>query len=613
MAVAREFLDSDRVNFLIWRYLLEGNYRETAAKFQKEWHVKEPHREFPFARHVKGHALVSLINRGLVYCALERQHARNQLPPDAAAEAEALQVGVFGPLNLQPPSKLLEEEGADDDAEGEEIEVPRKRSQQLEPEESPAKRPRLTNGCENGTGVPMPAVPSTGAEATPMDIDQNDNHAYPSPLEGERAPTPVARTDGPEQGTQVDKVEELSPETTFIRLVDDARGPDATPPSASAASSENAPILLQCEWNPTNPSILAAAGTDALARVWTVPRATAPEPGQDHVAPPVHSLVDPDTPRTTTVTALSWTSDGAAIAVATDPRSHAAISVWSADGNHLYGFEVAESPVLKLAWNPSNTALLAISPDKGGALVTVFNPGTSSSIAHSLPGVDIGSTPLLDATWISDTEFLLCGGDTLLCLRCTESAVVQAKRFETKEDDSFTQVLFDWRSKLAATSSEKGTLDLWDESGQRRSISAHQGTVTTMAWQPLLPSQTAADDERLIATGGDDCAILIWNARIPESKAKCFLTMDSPIVRLAFTPDGAFIAGATASQVLIWKVGSSTVPRASWSRPVHPGWLSPKANLESDEEDEHCLCWDANGQKLAYGSNSRLAIINFSR
>lgn len=128
-----------------------------------------------------------------------------------------------------------------------------------------------------------------------------------------------------------------------------------------------------------------------------------------------------------------------------------------------------------------------------------------------------------------------------------------------------------------------------------------------MAWQPLLPSQTAADDERLIATGGDDCAILIWNARIPESKAKCFLTMDSPIVRLAFTPDGAFIAGATASQVLIWKVGSSTVPRASWSRPVHPGWLSPKANLESDEEDEHCLCWDANGQKLAYGSNSRVS------
>lgn len=148
---------------------------------------------------------------------------------------------------------------------------------------------------------------------------------------------------------------------------------------------------------------------------------------------------------------------------------------------------------------------------------------------------------------------------------------------------------------------------LWDESGQRRSISAHQGAITTMEWQPLPPSHPVTDDERLIATGGDDCAILIWNARKPESKAKCFLTMDSPIVKLAFTPDGAFIAGATSRQVLIWKVGSAAMPRASWNRPHHPGWLSPKNASDSDEEDEHCLTWDVSGQKLAYGSNSRVS------
>ena len=115
------------------------------------------------------------------------------------------------------------------------------------------------------------------------------------------------------------------------------------------------------------------------------------------------------------------------------------------------------------------------------------------------------------------------------------------------------------------------------------------------------------DDERLIATGSDDCSILIWNARMPDSKPKCFLTMEAPIVALAFTPDGAFIAGATCKRVLIWKVGEHAMPRASWSRTPHPAWLSPKANSESDEEDEHCLCWDATGQKLAYGVNSRVS------
>ncbi|KAM0440710.1 hypothetical protein ACHAPT_000011 [Fusarium lateritium] len=623
--VAKEFVDSDRVNYLVWRYLLEGNYRETAAKLQKEWHVKQPHRDFPFARHVKSHALVSVLNRGLLYHALEREHARKLLPLDAPAEAaEALQVGIFGPLDAHPQSKIDEEEG--EDAEGEEVEeVSRKRAPQQLPNGSPAKRQRLSNGFEHGADASAAAAAVASATAappvtTPMEVDnQLDNHAYPSPLEGEQAPEPIVRTDGPEQGTQVDKVEELAPETTFIRLVDD--GPthskndnrDATTPSPpSPSGAENAPIILQCEWNPRNPSILAAAGTDALARVWTVARAGPVDAGQDHVSPQGHTLLDRDVPRDTTVTALSWTSDGAAIAVATDSRNQASINVWSAEGALLQSMEVSEPPIIKLSWNPNNTALLAISPDKGGALVTMHYPFAGNTLSYTLAGHDIEATPL-DAVWTGDNEFLLCGGDLMVCLLCAEMKISQVRKFETKEDDSFRQVLFDARSRLAATSSDKGTLDLWDEKGQRRSISAHQGAITAMQWQPLPANQPGADDERLIATGGDDCAILIWNARMPESKAKCFLTMDSPIVRLAFTPDGAFIAGATATQVLIWKVGSHLVPRASWSRPVHSDWLSPKGNAEADEEDEHCLCWDADGQKLAYGSNSRLAIINFRR
>ncbi|KAM0353638.1 hypothetical protein ACHAPU_001651 [Fusarium lateritium] len=634
--VAKEFLDSDRVNFLVWRFLLEGNYRETAAKFQKEWDVKQPHRDFAFARHVKSHALVSVINRGLLYHALEREHARKLLPQDATAEAaEMLQVGIFGPLDAHPQGRIEEEE----DAEGEDIieeEISRKRAPQPFSNGSPAKRQRLSNGLENGDDAPsaasVPAAMSTATSVTagggtapttapapvttPMEIDnQPDNHAYPSPLEGEQAPEPMVRTDGPEQGTQVDKVEELAPGTTFIRLADDGynhfQGDGrnaATPSPTSLSGPDNAPILLQCEWNPRDPSILAAGGTDALARVWTVARAGPVEPGQDHVSPQGHSLLDRDVPRDTTVTALSWTADGAAIAVAADCNNQASINVWSAEGAHLQSMEVSESPIIKLSWNHSNTALLAISPDKDGALVTVHYPPAGNSLSYIVSGHDIEATPL-DAVWTGDAEFLLCGGDLMVCLQCTDATIIQARKFETKEDDSFTQVLYDGRSRLAATSSDKGTLDLWDEGGERRSISAHRNAITTMQWQPLPENQQGAEDERLIATGGEDCAILIWNARMPESKPKCFLTMDSSIMRLAFTPDGAFIAGATSTQVLIWKVGSHAVPRASWSRPVHPGWLSPKANNDSDEEDEHCLCWDADGQKLAYGSNSRVSSI----
>ncbi|KOS22891.1 F-box-like/WD repeat-containing protein [Escovopsis weberi] len=644
--VVKEFLDSDRVNFLVWRYLLEGNYRETAAKFQKEWKVKEPHRSLAFARHVKGHALVSILNSGLVYLALEREHARRQLPEDLAAEADALHLGVFGPLDAPPTSALKN----DQDAPGEEVEAPPGEGQNPLPIGSPPKRQRIGNGYENKPDAPMvldsmdvdqqDQLPEPHANQNhrnkqnqendtqpqpnnhPNSLSQHqtdddaqsrqDNHASPPAPEPEQAPPPVVRTDGPEQGTQVEKVEELAPDTTFIHLKDEA-GPAELTPAPSPEHAENAPVLLQCEWSPSNPSILAAAGTDALARVWTISRSTAVEHGLDHVSPHAHTLLDPDTPRTTTVTALAWTSDGTAIAVATDSGPDASVNIWSVDGVFIHSMEVAEPPVTKLYWNTANTALLALSPDKdGGILVTVYSSASGDFLTYHQSDYDFATAPP-DAAWISDTRFLICGKDLLLCLECGAGSIDVMKKFETKEEDCFTQVLFDRRSNLAATSSENGTLDLWDENGERRSLLAHEGAITTMAWQPLPANQPAADDERLIATGGEDCFIRIWNARRPESPAKWFWKMKTPIVRLAFTPDGAFIAGATSLQVLIWKAASHSMPRASWSRPPHPGWLSPKGSADSEVEDEHCLCWDVTGQKLAYGSNGRLAVINFSR
>ncbi|KAI1388913.1 WD40 repeat-like protein [Hypoxylon trugodes] len=640
-AIMKEYLDSDRVNFLIWRYLIEGNYRETAVKFQKEWHVKEPHRQLDFAQHVKSHALVNVINKGLLYSSLEREHAQSQqqlqqqqVPRDAATPTALAELGIFGPLLAHPPlhQQLLEQRQADemdqdDDAEtdtvaaaaatttsgGGDAENNRKRQidrQQQAPllNGSPAKRPRLSNGYENGVD----------AATTPMELDgQNhhgDNHAYPSPQEGEQAPTPIPRTDGPEQGTQVEKVEELTTETTFIPLgfgVDDA--PTSSPTTALARiNGESAPVLLHCQWHPRDPTILAAAGTDALARIWNISRgATTDLASNGHVngvAPNFHTLVEDDIQPRANITAMAWNTDGSAIAIATDSDSKARINLWGPEGAHLQRFEVPEPPVYKLRWNPSGAAILGIAPDNGGALITVYHAPTSNSMTYYLPRHDLDAEPL-DVAWTSESEFLLCGGDLLVALKCADGEIAEVKKFETRDGDILTQVQFDSRTSLAATCGDKGYVDIWDTSGRRREIKAHVDAVTKLAWQPL--EQQPSGDERLLASGGEDGAIFVWNALAPDSKAKCSMTMGPAIVALAFTPDGAFIAGATNERILIWKVGDCSIPRASWSRGPHPGWLSPRANAESDEEDEHCLGWDATGHKLAYGVNNRLAIINF--
>ncbi|KAI0161549.1 WD40 repeat-like protein [Xylariaceae sp. FL1272] len=645
----KEYLDSNRVNFLIWRYLIEGNYRETAVKFQKEWHVQDPHRDLDFAPNVKSHALVNVLNKGLLFQSLEREHTQaTQVPGDAAAQAalaEAMQLGVFGPLLAHPPPQPQQPDEIEMDAEAEpdtdiqplpasapvvtetaptpiaattvappagELDNNRKRQgDRAQPplvNGSPAKRPRLSNGYENGVD----------AATTPMELDgpdhQSDNHAYPSPLEGEQAPTPLPRTDGPEQGTQVEKVEELSSETMFIPLGSGLGDAPASSPATALPriNGDHAPVLLHCQWHPRDPSILAAAGTDALARIWNVSRgATADSASESHVngvVPQFQTLVEDDTSPKATVTAMAWNWDGTAIAIATDSDNKATLTLWTPDGMQICHFEVAEPPIIKLKWNPTNKAILAIAPDQEGSLVTVYSASMTNTVTYFLPKHDLNAEPL-DAAWTSETEFLLCGGELMVLLKFADGQIVEVQRYKTREGDSITQVHFDVQTSLAATCGEKGFVDVWDRSGKRREIEAHCDLVTALAWQPLQPPMT--DNERLLASAGEDGGIFIWNALAEGGKAKCSMTMGSAIVALAFTPDGAFIAGAISDKILIWKVGDQTMPRACWSRPHQEAWFSPRINIESDEEDEHCLSWDSTGHKLAHGVNSQLAVINF--
>ena len=51
-------------------------YTESALRLQKEWGVQDPQKEFDFAPHVTNHALVSVLNKGLLYNASERESTR---------------------------------------------------------------------------------------------------------------------------------------------------------------------------------------------------------------------------------------------------------------------------------------------------------------------------------------------------------------------------------------------------------------------------------------------------------------------------------------------------------------------------------------------------------
>jgi transducin (beta)-like 1 len=88
------------------------------------------------------------------------------------------------------------------------------------------------------------------------------------------------------------------------------------------------------------------------------------------------------------------------------------------------------------------------------------------------------------------------------------------------------------------------------------------------------------------------------------------MTMDSAVVSLSFTPDGAFLAAGTTNRIFIWKVDDPTpAPKASWLRSDQSGWRTPMSQDSNGDENQYSLSWDAHGQKLAYGAGNSVGLI----
>jgi transducin (beta)-like 1 len=312
----------------------------------------------------------------------------------------------------------------------------------------------LSNGYENGY------------DTTPMDIDddqnqtqnqnqnqtQNDDeNAYPSP---EQLPSPIVVTTGPSEGTQVEKVNDLSTDTTFLELSND--------PSSTGT------VLLQCEFHPQDPTILAAAGTDALARMWRLSRMT-PDSGSDSPGKPIfishtNLLDDNVSPASTTVTGISWSPDGSSIAVASEPIDDgtAKVEFWYSDGKSFASFNQFDSPIICLRWNMSSTGCLALSPLNEGrsTSVTFMSPTMGTSAQFILPEHSLIDQPL-DAAWTSDEDFFLCGGEIIQAFKLVDNVISTiGQRLESRQGDSLSKTTYDWRSRLMATASDSGTIDV---------------------------------------------------------------------------------------------------------------------------------------------------------
>ncbi|CCU77196.1 WD repeat protein [Blumeria hordei DH14] len=550
------------------------DYPETAVRLQKEWNMQDP-QLLSFAPHVQPHALVSLLNRGLLYNMHERGFAAQ------VCSSKLLPLTIYLP---HLPKNLVSA-----------MDTPQARLTK-----TAAVRLWLILKSMREEAIPPEQVTNHDEYA--------DEQAYPSP-EQMPTPRPIIVTCGPEKGTQVEAVEDLTSDTVFLELTEN--------------SVAQGSVILHCAFHPRNPASLVAAGSDALARIWSLqPQAPStdqsPLTSDKQMVAAHRNLYGSGVPITTQATALSWAPNGQYLAIASQPsdKSLARVDFWLEDASLVSSNNGFESPIIDIQWNQTGTACLTVSPqnDAVDTALTVIYPDQQILIRHTLLGHNLVEQ-ILETTWMTDEKFLLCGGNILQVFNCsTQSNLISEERkFEVPEGAMLSRVAYDFHTQLIATASDAGTIYIWGLDQNVHTYNAHQGLVTLLVWQPLpLNHETSSITERLLASAGEDGAISLWNALSSSTRSQSSMTMRSGVSAIEFSPDGLFVAGATNNDIFIWKTNSTHIPRAMWNHNDEVGWQTPQSSEYTPGEEEICsLSWNSDGRRLAYGINNRLALINF--
>jgi len=495
------------------------------------------------------------------------------------------------------------------------------------------KRKRGSNVHENQANGEISAYETNGTARTPqleLDTTRSDEPDSPT-IEEIQALTTLSI--GTSTGQQPEKIADMQPETTILTI---------DKPSVS---------LTHTLWSPTESSVLLTSGESVL-RFYLVSNSrgdtgaaraeesSIPAPNGTHdithsiAAPAFHEPVIGT--EGLSVTDVCWTDPGEVVLAAKEAFTNdkgetlevgKLISV-TGGGPTVRVLSSSVGSVFALRWNPSSKLLLCISTTGGGGggYVRVWRlpdtePVSTTHIDHNI----------LDAAWMTDSTFVVCGHDILLAFELDGNNITPLKshdvpmRWEKVRHDPVCRI-------IACASTEDGRLGLLLPDADEVQISDPMEPVVGFDFQPIPnPASHVPDDPRLLAVSDTLGFITVWDAKRPFNKIHRVNMNGRPALSMAFSPDGYLFAAAGLDLVVVWQTDTANLPRATW-KPKGDEWVD--FTDEGEGRLEHSLSWDVDGKKLAYSlgnkvnffsglsrfaciwkslTPSQIAVINFNR
>ena len=274
-------------------------------------------------------------------------------------------------------------------------------------------------------------------------------------------------------------------------------------------------------FHPDNQRV-ASVGVDGTFRVWQIP--APPQPLGGHGQPLRDVTISPN---------------GQWYATASDDQT---VRLWDANGGAQRALQGFGQPVRSIAFRSDNAQLAA-----GDALgvLRIFNPNDGALLAT----LGAHTSPLIGIAWAPSNEALFTLAEDGSLKRW---ALPEAPRVLTGHGQPVKGTAVTSDGAIVVTGSPDQTVRVWNTAnGQAiRNLEGQQGPVRGVAVSP---------DDRLAAAAGDAGIVRLWNladgAPLPP-----LLGHAGAIADVAFNPDASQIATADADgMVRVWRATGATI------------------------------------------------------